>query len=112
MFLLKICIKEIILNSDVGNLIYSFILYVTLLDILKCLCFKNCSYILHNISFFLFIGEYNHVLVCFNFVEKGGGILKALFMSIILRNPSLSNARGFYSNIREIGKGNVYLTEN
>ena len=36
----------------------------------------------------------------------------ALFISIFLRNLSLSNARWFYGKKRKIGKGNLYLTEN
>ena len=36
----------------------------------------------------------------------------ALFMSIFLRNRSLSDARWFYGKKRKIGKENLYLTEN
>ena len=36
----------------------------------------------------------------------------ALFISIFLRNRSLSDARWFYGKKRKIGKGNLYLTEN
>ena len=36
----------------------------------------------------------------------------ALFKGIFLRNRSLSNARWFYGKKRNIGKGNLYLTEN
>ena len=36
----------------------------------------------------------------------------ALFISIFLRNQSLSDARWFYGKKRKIGKGNLYLTEN
>ena len=35
-----------------------------------------------------------------------------LFISIILRNRSLSDARWFYGKKRKIGKGNLYVTEN
>ena len=35
----------------------------------------------------------------------------ALFISIFLRNRSLSDARWFYGQKRKIGKGNLYLTE-
>ena len=43
--------------------------------------------------------------------RKGDGFL-ALFISIFLRNRSLSDARWFYGKKRKIGKGNMYLTEN
>ena len=36
----------------------------------------------------------------------------ALFISIFLRNRSLSDARWFCGKKRKIGKGNLYLTEN
>ena len=36
----------------------------------------------------------------------------ALFISIFLRNRSLSDARWFYGKKRKFGKGNLYLTEN
>ena len=36
----------------------------------------------------------------------------ALFISIFLRNQSLSDPRWFYRKKRKIGKGNLYLTEN
>ena len=36
----------------------------------------------------------------------------ALFMSIFLRNRSLSDAMWFYGKKHKIGKGNQYLTEN
>ena len=36
----------------------------------------------------------------------------ALFISIFLRNRSLSDARWFYGQKRKTGKGNLYLTEN
>ena len=36
----------------------------------------------------------------------------ALFISIFLRDRSLSDARWFYGKKRKIGKGNLYLTEN
>ena len=36
----------------------------------------------------------------------------ALFISIFLRNRSLSDARWFYGKKRKIGKANLYLTEN
>ena len=36
----------------------------------------------------------------------------ALFISIFLRNRSLSDARWFCSKKHKIGKGNLYLTEN
>ena len=36
----------------------------------------------------------------------------ALFIGIFLRNRSLSDARWFYGQKRNIGKGNLYLTEN
>ena len=36
----------------------------------------------------------------------------ALFISIFLRNRSLSDPRWFYGKKRKIGKGNLYSTEN
>ena len=36
----------------------------------------------------------------------------ALFISIFLRNRSLSDARWFYGKKRKMGKGNLYLTKN
>ena len=36
----------------------------------------------------------------------------ALFISIFLRNRSLSDARWFYGKKRKIGKENLYVTEN
>ena len=36
----------------------------------------------------------------------------ALFISISLRNRSLSDARWFYGKKRKIGKGNLFITEN
>ena len=36
----------------------------------------------------------------------------AHFISIFLRNRSLSDTRWFYGKTRKIGKGNLYLTEN
>ena len=36
----------------------------------------------------------------------------ALFISIFLRNRSLSNARWFVAEKRKIEKGNLYLTKN
>ena len=42
---------------------------------------------------------------------KKGWRVFALFISIFLRNRSLSNGRWFYGK-RKIGKGNLYLTEN
>ena len=36
----------------------------------------------------------------------------AIFISIFLRNRSLSDARWFYGKKRKIGKENLYLTEN
>ena len=44
-------------------------------------------------------------------MKKGRRVL-AYFISIFLRNRSLSDARRFYGKKREIGKGNLYLTEN
>ena len=46
-----------------------------------------------------------------SFVKKRWWAL-ALFISIFLRNRSLSDARWFYGKKRKIGKGNLYLTEN
>ena len=43
--------------------------------------------------------------------RKGRRVL-ALFISIFLRNWSLSDARWFCGKKRKIGKGNLYLTEN
>ena len=43
--------------------------------------------------------------------RKGDGFL-ALFISIFLRNRSLSDVSWFYGKKRKIGKGNLYLTEN
>ena len=44
-------------------------------------------------------------------VKKRRRVL-ALFISIFLRNRSLSDARWFYGKKRKIGNGNLYLTEN
>ena len=44
-------------------------------------------------------------------MKKGRRVL-ALFISIFLRNRSLSDGRWFYGKKRKIGKGNLYLTEN
>ena len=47
-----------------------------------------------------------------SFVKKSRWVY-ALFKSIFLRNQSFSSARWFYSKKkRQIGKGNLYLTEN
>ena len=46
-----------------------------------------------------------------SFVKKRRRVL-ALFMTIFLRNRSLSDAWWFYGKNRKIGKGNLYLTEN
>ena len=47
----------------------------------------------------------------YSFVKKRRRVL-ALFISIFLRNRSLSDARWFYDKKPKIGKGNLYLTEN
>ena len=47
----------------------------------------------------------------YSFVKKRRRVL-ALFISIFLRNRSLSDARWFYGKKRKLGKGNLYLTEN
>ena len=51
------------------------------------------------------------IIWAYSFVKKRQQVL-ALFISIFLRNQSLSNARWFYSKKRKIGKGDLYLTEN
>ena len=47
----------------------------------------------------------------YSFVKKRRWVL-ALFISIFLRNRSLSDARWFYGKKRKNSKGNLYLTEN
>ena len=44
--------------------------------------------------------------------KKKGRRVFALFITFLLRNRSLSNARWFYVKKRNIQKGNLYLTEN
>ena len=51
------------------------------------------------------------IIWAYSFVKKRRWVL-ALFISIFLRNRSLTDARWFCGKKRKIGKGNLYLTEN
>ena len=57
------------------------------------------------------IRVYKRIIWACSFVKKRRRVL-ALFISIFLRNRSVSDARWFYGIKRKIGKGNLYLTEN
>ena len=59
----------------------------------------------------LFSIKSKRIIWAYSFVKKRRRVL-ALFISIFLRNRSLSDARWFCGKKRKIGKGNLYLTEN
>ena len=59
----------------------------------------------------LFSIKSKRIIWAYSFVTKRQRVL-TLFISIFLRNRSLSDARWFYGKKRKIGKGNLYLTEN
>ena len=58
----------------------------------------------------LFSIKSKRIIWAYSFVKKWRRVL-ALFISIFLRNRSLSDARWFYGKKRKIGKGNLYVTE-
>ena len=68
---------------------------------------SNYSYLKNLKLFTIRVKELSEPIVLW---RKGDGFLP-LFISIFLRNRSLSDARWFYGKKRKIGKGNLYLTE-
>ena len=75
--------------------------------VLTCIRGYNCMPLAQNLKLFsIRVKELFEPIVLWR-----RGVL-ALFISIFLRNRSLSDARWFYGKTRTIGKGNLYLTEN
>ena len=76
----------------------------------KSACYQKCPpFGLYELILLGYKGKI--IIWAYSFVKKRRRFL-ALFVSIFLRNRSLSDARWFYGKKRKIGKGNLYLAEN